>query len=119
MLAAQLEEFQERCESPTDFTVDGYVGADEDVVTSEAHILTDSEIIARVTQTQLNAAEHDDENEEDDVDRGMSPPRRDRVCQAIEILQLCCLYKDGGEQKIQKKVPEIEEFYEISLLEQK
>ena len=26
------------CESSTDFTVDGYVDADEDVVTSKAHI---------------------------------------------------------------------------------
>ena len=54
-------------ESPSDFTVDGYVDADEDVVTSEAHLLTESEIIERVTQTQLDAAEHDDENEEDNV----------------------------------------------------
>ena len=85
LLAAHLEE------SPIDFTVDGYVDADEDVVTSEKHLLTDSEIIARVTQTQLDAAEHDDENEEDDVDREMSPPRKDQVRQAIEILQSCCL----------------------------
>ena len=56
MLAAQLEESQDRCESPIDFTVDGYVDADEDVVTSEAHLLIDSEIIARVTQTQLDTA---------------------------------------------------------------
>ena len=56
LLAAQLEEFQDRCESPIDFTVDGYVDADEDVVTSEAHLLIGSEIIARVTQTQLDTA---------------------------------------------------------------
>ena len=47
---------------------------------------TDAEIIARVTQTQLDVAEHDDENEEDDVDWEMLPPRRDQVRQAIEIL---------------------------------
>ena len=92
LLSAQFEEFQDRCGSPIDFTVDGYVDAYEDVVTSEAHLLTDSEIIARVTQTLLDVAEHDDENEEDDVDQEMSPPRRDQVCQAIEILQSCCLY---------------------------
>ena len=91
LLATQLEEFQDRSKSPIDFTVDGYVDAGEDVVTSEAHLLTDSEIIARVPQTQLDAAEHDDENEEDDVDREMSRPGRDQVRQAIEILQLCCL----------------------------
>ena len=91
LLAAQLEEFQDNSESSSDFTVDGYVDADEDVVTSEAHLLTESEIIARVTQTQLDAAEHDDENEEDNVDREMLPPRRDQVRQAIEILQSCCL----------------------------
>ena len=34
LLAAQLEGFQDRCETPIDFTVDGYVDADEDVVTS-------------------------------------------------------------------------------------
>ena len=45
LLAAQLEEFRDRCESPIDFTVDGYVDEDEDVVTSEAHLLTISEII--------------------------------------------------------------------------
>ena len=70
LLAAQLEEFQDRCESPTDFTVDDYVDADEDLVTSEANFLTDSEIIARVTQAQLDAAEHDNENEKNE---GSSP----------------------------------------------
>ena len=119
MLAAQLEEFQGWCESPVYNTVDGYVDADEDVVTSEAHLLIDSEIIARVTQTQLDAAEHDDENEEYDLDWEMSPPRRDQVHQPIEILQSCCHYQDDGEQKIQKKVAEIEKLYEISLLKQK
>ena len=119
LLAAQLEEFQNRRDSPIDFTVDGDVDADEDVVTSEAHLLTDSEIIARVTQTQLDRAEHDDENEEDDVDREMLPPKRDQVRQAIEILQSCCLYQDDGEQKMRKKVAEIEKLYEISLLKQK
>ena len=39
LLAAQLEEFQDRCESPIDFTADGYVDADEDVVTSEVHVI--------------------------------------------------------------------------------
>ena len=100
LLAAQLEEFQDKCESPSDFTVDGYEDAYEDVVTSEAHLLTESEIIARVTQTQLDAAEHDDKNEEDNVDWEMLPPRRDQVRQAIEILQSCCLYQDDGEQKM-------------------
>ena len=119
MLAAQLEEFQGRCESPIDFTVDGYEDAGEDVVTSEGHLLTDSEFIARVTQTQLDTVEHDDENEEDNVDREMLPPRRDQVRQAIEILQSCCLYQLDGEQKMQKKVAEIEKLYEISLLKQK
>ena len=107
LLAAQLEEFQDKCESPSDFTVDGH---------AEAHLLTESEIIARVTQTQFDAAEHDDENEEDNVDREMLPPRRDQVRQAIEILQSCCLYQDDGEQKMWKKVAEIEKLYEISLL---
>ena len=46
LLAAQLEEFQDKCESASDFTVDGYVDGDEDVVTSEAHLLTESGIIA-------------------------------------------------------------------------
>ena len=44
LLAAQLEEFQDRHESSIDFTVDSYVHADKDVVTLEAHLLTDSEI---------------------------------------------------------------------------
>ena len=113
LLAVQVEQFQDRCESPIDFAV-----ADEDIVTSKAHLLTDSEIIARVTQTQLDAAEHDGENEEDDVDREMSPPRRDQVRQAIEILQSRCLYQDDGEQKMRKKMAQIEKLYEISLLKQ-
>ena len=113
LLAAQLEEFQDRCVSPIDFTVDGYVHLNEDVVTSEAHVLTDSKIIAWVTQTQLHAAEHDNENEEDDVDREMSPPRRDQDRQAIEILQSYCLYQDDGEHKIQKKV--VENFHTFSV----
>ena len=91
LLVAQHEEFKDRCESPIYFTVDGYVDADEDVATSEGHLLTDSEIIAPVTQTQLDVVEHDDENEEDDVEWEMSPPRRDQVRQAIEILQLLSL----------------------------
>ena len=56
VLATQLEKFQDRCESPIDFTVVGYIDANEDVI-SEAHPLTDSEIIAQVTQMQLEAAE--------------------------------------------------------------
>ena len=119
LLLAQLEEFQDRCESPIDFTVAGYVDADENVVTSEVHLLKDSEIIVRVTQMQLDAAEHDDENEEDVVDREMSPPSKDQDRQAIEILQLCCLYQDDAEEKMRKKMAEIEELYEISLLKQK
>ena len=119
MLAAQLKEFQDKFESPTNFTVDGYIDADEGVITSETHLLTDREIIAQVTQMQLDAAEHDDENEEDYVDREMPPPRRDQVRQAIGILQSCCLYQDDGEQKIRKKVAEIEKLYEVSLLKQK
>ena len=37
---------------------------------------------------QLDAAEHHDENEDDDVDQEMTPPRRDQVRQAIELFQL-------------------------------
>ena len=96
LLAAQLEEFQDRRESPINFRVDGYADADEDVLTTEAHFLTDSQIIA---QLHLDAAEHDDKNEEDDVDWEMSLPRKDQICQAIEILQQCCLYQDDGEQE--------------------
>ena len=79
LLPAQHEEFQDRCESPIDFTGNDYVDANEDVATSEAHLFPDSEIIARVTQTYLDAAEHDDENQKDDVDQEMSPPRRNQV----------------------------------------
>ena len=100
LLAAQLEEFQGKCESPLAFTVDGYVDADKDVVTSEVRFLTDSEIVSPVTQPQLDAAEDDDENE--DTDREMPPPRRDQVRQAFEILQSCCLYHDDGEQRMKK-----------------
>ena len=62
-----------------------------DIVTSETHLPTESDIIARVTQTQPDTVEHDDENEEDDVDWEMSPPRRDQVRQPNETLQSCCL----------------------------
>ena len=97
MLGAELKEFHDRCESSINFTFHGYVDADEDVaVTSEGHPQADSEIIARVTQTQLDVLEHDDENEEDDADRKMSPPRTDQVRQAVKILQSCCLYQDNG-----------------------
>ena len=40
LLSAQLKEFHDRCQSPIDFTADSYVDADEDVATSEAHLLT-------------------------------------------------------------------------------
>ena len=119
LLAAQLEEFQKRCECPTDFTVDSYVDADADVVNSEAYLLTDSETIARVTQTQLDVTEHDDENGEDDLDWEMPPPRKDQVRQTIEILQSCCRREEDAEKKMQKKVTEKEELYEILLLKQK
>ena len=46
LVAAQPDEFQNSCEPPIDFTVDGDIDADEDVVTSEVHLLTDSEISA-------------------------------------------------------------------------
>ena len=98
LLAAQLEEFQGKCETPLDFTVDGYILAEKDVVTSEVHFLTDSEIIARVTQPQFDAAEDDNENE--DADREVPPPRRDQDRQAFEILQSCCLYHNDGEQRM-------------------
>lgn len=38
------------------------------------HFLTYYDIIARVTQTQLDDAEENNENVEDDVEREMSPP---------------------------------------------
>ena len=44
LLAAQLDELQDRGEFPIDFIVDGYVN--EEVVISKAHRLKDSEIIA-------------------------------------------------------------------------
>ena len=94
-LEQSLKEFHDRCESSINFTFHGYVDADV-VVTSEGHPQADSEIIARVTQTQLDVLEHDDENEEDDADRKMSPPRPDQVRQAVKILQSCCLYQDNG-----------------------
>ena len=47
---------------------------------SEVHLLTDSEIIARVTQTQLDAAEHDYENERNVTTKEGSS------CQTIKIL---------------------------------
>ena len=95
LFAGYLEKFQGKCESPIGVTVDGYVDADEDVLTSGTHLLTDSEVITRVTQTQLDAAKNDDENEEDDVDWELSPSRRVQVRQAIDILQSCCLYQDS------------------------
>lgn len=53
LLDAELEDFQDRSESPIiDFTVDGYVDEDEDVLTSETHVMNDAEAIARVTQSQ-------------------------------------------------------------------
>ena len=86
-----------------DFTVDGYVDADEDVVTSETHLLSDSEIIARGTQTQLAAAEHHDENEDDDVDQEMTPPRRDQVRQAIELFTRAVFTKITESRRCRKK----------------
>ena len=70
LLAAQLEEVQDRGEFPIDFIVDGYVDANEEVIILKAHLLKDSEIIVRVNQMQLDAAEHDDKNEEDALDAG-------------------------------------------------
>ena len=87
--------------------------ADEDVNTSEAHLLIDSGIIDRVTQTQHDAGEHDEDNTKDDVDWEMSPPRRDQVRQTVKIVQSYCLYQDNGEQKMREKLAEIEKLYEI------
>ena len=83
LLAAQLEEFQGKCESPLAFTVDGYILVEKDVVTSEVYFLTDSEIIARVTEPQFDAAEDDNENE--DADTEVPPPRRDQVHEALKF----------------------------------
>lgn len=83
--AAQLEEFQDKLEHTIEFTVRDYV--DEDVVTSEVHLLTDYKIIGQFTQTELDAAEDDNENDEDDVDREISQPWRDQIRQTLEILR--------------------------------
>ena len=91
MLDAQLEDFQDRCESPLiDFTVDGCVDVDEDVLTSETRVMTDTEIIARVTQSQYDTsdgAEDDNGDEEEDVHWEMSPSRKYEIRQAFEVLQ--------------------------------
>ena len=87
LFVVQFEEFQDRCESPIDFTVDDYVVADEVNFSLKVHLLTDYEIIALVAKTPLDVAEHKDKNEENDTDLKMSPPKRDQVHQAIEVLQ--------------------------------
>ena len=43
LLAAPIEEFQGKCKPPLNFTVNGSVDADKDVITSEVHFLADSE----------------------------------------------------------------------------
>ena len=53
LLTAQLAQFQEWCECPIDFTVDGSVDADEYVVISEAHLPTDSEIMLKLVKRSL------------------------------------------------------------------
>ena len=44
--------FKTNVDTLVDFTVDGYVDVDEDILTSETHVMTDAEIIARVTQSK-------------------------------------------------------------------
>ena len=100
LLAAHLEEFQGRCESPLDFTVDGYVQIDvnKDVITLEVHFLTDSEIILEFLNRSL-------------MQQKMMMKMRMQIgkCHlqggvksANEILQSCCLYHNDGEQKMPK-----------------
>ena len=100
MLDAKLEDFQERRESPlVDFIFDGHVDVDEDVLTSETHVMMDAEILARVTQSQYNASditEDDNGDEEEDVDWEMSLQRKDEIRQAFEVLLSCCLFEDDG-----------------------
>lgn len=121
LLAEQLEEFQDRSESPlVDFTVDDYINADEDVTTSEIHAMTDAEIIAQVTRSQHDPSDEteDNEDEEEDVDLEMLPPRKYEIRHAFEVLQSCCLFQSEGEE-MRKNLSKIEKLYETSLLEKK
>ena len=58
LLDAQLKYFQDKRESPiVDFPVDGYADENGDVFTSETHVMTNAEIIARVTQSQYDTTD--------------------------------------------------------------
>ena len=90
-----------------EFRVDKYVDVDEDVLTLETNVMTDGEITARVTQSHYDTSDDDNGDEEEDVDWEMSPPRKDDIRQAFEVLQSCCLFQDDG-NKMRKKVSEVE-----------
>ena len=72
LVHAQFKDFQDKCKSVlVDFTVDGYVDTDEDVLTSETHVIKDAEIITRVTQSQydtLDVIEDKHRDEGEDID---------------------------------------------------
>ena len=83
------QDFQDKLEfALVDFTVDGYVDVNEDVLTSETHVMTDAEIIVRVTQSQYDTSDVTEENngdEEEDVDWKMSPSRKDEYVKHLKI----------------------------------
>ena len=75
--------------------------ADEDVLTSETHVMTDAEIISRVTQSQYDTSditEDDSGDEEEDMDWEISPPRKDEICRAFKVLWSCFLFQDDKEK---------------------
>ena len=66
LLDAQLEDFQDKRESSLiSFTVEGCVDVDEEVLTSETHVLTDAEIIARVTQFWYDKSDVTEDDNDD------------------------------------------------------
>ena len=75
--------------------------ADEDVLASETHVMTDAEIISRVTQSQYDTSditEDDSGDEEEDMDWEISPPRKYEICQAFKVLWSCFLLQDDKEK---------------------
>ena len=101
-----------------DFTVDGYVDVDEDLLMSEMQVMADAEISVWVTQSQYDTSDVTEDNngdKEEDIDWEMW---KDEICQAFDVLWSCCLFQDDGE-KMWKKVSEIEKIYEMSLTKMK
>ena len=62
--------------------------------------MTNAEIVAHLIQSQHDPSDEtkDNEDEEENVNLEMLPPRKYDIRHAVEVFQSCCLFQSEGEE---------------------